>query len=143
MSTMDARLSASMADSRFHLMLLATLGVIGMLLAAAGIYSVIAYFVTLRTHEIGVRMALGATTGNVLRLLTWQGLRPVIAGVALGGALSLAATRLLAGSLYGVHATDPETFVVVIALVLLVALCATLLPARRATSVDPTTALYG
>jgi putative ABC transport system permease protein len=142
-STMQERLSASMAEARFHLLLLVALSVIGMLLAAAGIYSVIAYFVTLRRHEIGVRMALGATASDVLRLLTWQGLRPVLIGIALGGIVSLASTRLLAGSLYGVQATDPATFGVVIALVLLTALCATLVPASRATWVDPTTALHG
>jgi ABC-type antimicrobial peptide transport system permease subunit len=104
---------------------------------------VIAYFVTLRTHEIGVRMALGATSADVLRLMTLQGLRPVVAGAILGTIAAAWATRLLRGSLYGVQATDPTTFVAVTALLLLVALCAILVPARRATSVDPTTALHG
>jgi len=142
-ATMEGRIQQSMAESRFHLLLLATLGGVGLLLAAAGIYSVIAYFVTLRTHEIGVRMALGATSRDVVRLLTWQGLRPVIAGAVFGVIAASWATRLLRGSLFGVQATDPTTFAAVIVLLLLVALCAILIPARRATAVDPTTALHG
>src|SRR5262249_43442632 len=98
-ATMDARLRDSVAESRFHLLLLATLGVIGLLLASAGIYSVIAYFVTLRRHEIGVRMALGATPGDVLRLMTLQGLRPVVGGAIVGCVAAMWATRLLRGSL--------------------------------------------
>jgi putative ABC transport system permease protein len=142
-STMQTSLGESMAESRFHLMLLTTLGVVGLLLAAAGIYSVIAYFVTLRTHEIGVRMALGATPAQIVSLMTWQGLRPVVAGAVLGGILAAWASRLLRGSLYGVSANDPATFIAVTAVLLIVALLATIIPARRATSVDPTTALHG
>ena len=142
-STMNELLARSMAEARFHLMLLASLAGVGLLLAAAGIYSVIAYFVTLRTHEIGVRMALGATPRDVMRLLTWSGLRPVLGGAVLGGLLATWATRLLRGSLYGVEATDPATFVLVVAVLLVVALVAILVPARRATMVDPTKALYG
>jgi predicted permease len=142
-STMNELLMRSMAEARFHLMLLASLAAVGLLLAAAGIYSVIAYFVTLRTHEIGVRMALGATPRDVLRLLTWSGLRPVLGGALLGGLLAAWATRLLRGSLYGVEATDPATFVLVVAVLLVVAVVAILVPARRATMVDPTRALYG
>jgi predicted permease len=139
-ATMDARLRQSMAESRFHLLLLTTLGVVGLLLAAAGIYSVVAYFVTLRAHEIGVRMALGATSQDVLRLLVVQGLRPVIAGAVIGCVLAVWATRLLRGSLYGVTPTDRMTFVAVAAVLLLVATIAILIPARRATTVDPTRA---
>jgi putative ABC transport system permease protein len=142
-ATLQAQLGDSMAESRFHLMLLTTLGVVGLLLAAAGIYSVIAYFVTLRTHEIGVRMALGATPAQIVRLMTWQGLRPVVAGAVLGALLAIWATRLLQGSLYGVSANDPLTFFAVTAVLLLIALLATIVPARRATAVDPTTALHG
>jgi putative ABC transport system permease protein len=141
--SMEDRLRLTIAQSRFHLILLSTLGVVGMLLAAAGIYSVIAYFVTLRTHEIGVRMALGANSGDVIRLLTFQGLRPVILGALLGTVGSAWATRLLSGSLFGVGATDPTTFAAVTALLLAVAVVAILIPARRATSVDPTMALHG
>lgn len=141
--TMQRYLSRSMAESRFHLALLLSLGVVGLLLAAAGIYSVISYFVALRTHEIGVRMALGATPADVVRLLTVGGLRPVIAGAVIGGVLAAWATRLLRGSLYGVAPGDPRTFAAVIGVLLLVSLLAILIPARRATSVDPTTALHG
>lgn len=142
-ASMEARLGRTLAQSRFHLVLLATLGVVGLLLAAAGIYSVIAYFVSLRTHEIGVRMALGATTKDVMRLLTLQGLRPVAVGTAIGLLGAVWATRLLNGSLYGVGTTDGITFVVVTAVLLVVSLLAILIPARRATSVDPTMALHG
>jgi predicted permease len=137
------RLAQTLAESRFHLLLLVTLGVLGLLLAAAGLYSVIAYFVTMRTHEIGVRMALGATPRDVLRLLTWSGLRPVLAGATLGTVAALWITRLLRGSLYGVSPDDPATFAAVIAMLLAVSLVAILIPARRATSVDPSTALGG
>jgi predicted lysophospholipase L1 biosynthesis ABC-type transport system permease subunit len=141
--TMTERLTKSLAEARFHLELLVALGVIGLLLAAAGIYSVIAYFVTLRRHEIGVRMALGATSADVVRLMTWQGLRPVILGAMLGAVAATWATRLLQGSLYGVAANDPLTFALVVVLIVGVSLVAILVPARRATSVDPTTALHG
>jgi putative ABC transport system permease protein len=142
-ATMQSRLGDSMAESRFHLMLLVTLGVVGLLLAAAGIYSVIAYFVTLRTHEIGVRMALGATPGDIVRLMTWQGMQPVVAGAVLGAMMAAWAARLLRGSLFGVGVNDPTTFLAVTGVLMLVALLATLIPARRATAVDPTTALHG
>ena len=141
--TMSERLAQSLAEARFHLKLLVSLGVVGLLLAAAGIYSVIAYFVTLRRHEIGVRMALGATSADVVRLMTWQGLRPVFVGAALGALAATWATRLLRGSLYGVAANDPVTFATVTIVLVAVSLVAILIPARRVASVDPTTALHG
>jgi predicted permease len=140
-ATMDERLDRRLAQSRFNTMLLALLGAIGLLLAAAGIYSVIAYFVTLRTQEIGVRMALGATTRNIVGLLTWQGLRPVLFGVALGAAVAFWSSRLLRGSLLGIEASDPLTFVAVAGVLVAVALAAIVIPARRASSVHPTQAL--
>jgi predicted permease len=140
-STMHEAIRASTAQARFNTALLGTFGVVGLLLAAAGIYSVIAYFVSLRTHEIGVRMALGASARDVVSLMTWQGLRPILVGVAIGGVAAFAATRVLRGSLYGVSATDPLTFVGVAAVLVVVGLLATLIPARRATRVDPTRAL--
>jgi putative ABC transport system permease protein len=142
-TTMTQYLSRSVAEPRFHLALLLSLGVVGLLLAAAGIYSVISYFVALRTHEIGVRMALGATSSDVVRFLMVGGLRPVMVGAALGSVVAMWATRLLRGSLYGVASSDPETFASVIIVLMLVAIIAILIPARRATSVDPTTALHG
>jgi putative ABC transport system permease protein len=142
-ATMSDRLTQSLAESRFHLELLVALGGVGLLLAAAGIYSVIAYFVTLRRHEIGVRMALGATTGDVVRLMTWQGLRPVFVGAVLGVIAATWATRLLRGSLYGVTANDPVTFAAVTLVLVIVSFAAILVPARRVASVEPTTALHG
>jgi predicted permease len=142
-TTMDESLSQVMAPAKFNTLLLATLGGLGLLLSAIGIYSVIAYFVSLRTHEIGLRMALGASGRDVMRMMTVQGMRPVLVGVLLGTLGSLWTTRLLQGSLYGVSATDPATFVVVVATLVTIALVATLLPARRATRIDPTRALQG
>jgi predicted permease len=141
MATMDERLDRRLAQSRFNTMLLTVLGVVGLLLAAAGIYSVIAYFVTLRTQEIGVRMALGATTRSIVGLLTWQGLQPVLVGVVLGGAIAFWTSRLLQGSLVGVGAADPLTFFAVAAGLIVIALAAIVIPARRAASVQPTQAL--
>jgi putative ABC transport system permease protein len=140
-AVVEESLRNATAPQRFNTMLLAALGAIGLLLAAVGIYSVIAYFVSLRTQEIGIRMALGASTGDVLRLMTWQGVRPVLAGVALGGVGAFWATRLLAGSLFGVSARDPLTFGAVASLLIVVSVLATLVPARRATRVDPVKAL--
>jgi putative ABC transport system permease protein len=140
-STMDDAIRASTAEARFHTLLLGAFGVLGLVLAAGGIYSVIAYFVSLRTHEIGVRMALGAKPADVVRLMTWQGLRPILIGVAVGTAAALATTRLLQGSLYGVSPADPLTLAVVAAGLVAVGLVATLIPASRATRVDPTRAL--
>ncbi len=142
-STMDQSIAQSLAEQRFHLMLLVTLGAVALLLAAAGIYSVISFVVALRTHEIGVRLALGATGSDVVRLLTRQGLRPVVGGTALGTLLALWATRLLRGSVYGVQTSDPATLGIGVAVLLGVATLAIVLPARRATRVDPTTALHG
>ena len=140
-TTFEESLRNTIAPARFNTMLLVTLGGIGLLLAAMGIYSVIAYFVSLRTHEIGVRMALGASGSDVLRLMTWQGMRPVLVGVGIGAGGSFWATRLLAGSLFGVTADDPLTFVAVAVGLIVVAIIATLVPARRATRIDPTRAL--
>jgi putative ABC transport system permease protein len=141
--TLDESLRGTLAPARFNTMLLGALGVIGLLLAAVGIYSVIAYFVSQRTHEIGVRIALGASTANVLRLMTWEGLRPVLIGVAVGAVGALWATRLIQGSLYGVRPNDPLTFIAVAALLIGVSVLATLIPARRASKVDPVRALSG
>ena len=142
-STMDQSIARSLAEQRFHLMLLVTLGAVALLLAAAGIYSVISFIVALRTHEIGVRLALGATGRDVIRLLTRQGLRPVVAGALVGAVLSVWATRLLRGSVYGVQTSDPVTLAAGVAVLLTAALLAIAIPARRATRVDPTTALHG
>ena len=140
-STMEESLRGTLAPARFNTMLLGALGIVGLLLAAVGIYSVIAYFVSLRTHEIGVRMALGATTANVLRLMTWEGIRPVLIGVVVGAVGAFWAMRLLQGSLYGVQTNDPVTWMAVTATLIGVSVFATLIPARRASKVDPVRAL--
>ena len=139
--SMDERVSASLATGRFNTMLLTTLGAIGLLLAAVGIYGVVAYFVTQRTGEIGLRMALGATPGRVLRLVVGQGMRPVVVGIIIGAVLAGAASRLLASLLFGIGTRDPVTFLAVPIVLGIVALAASVVPARRAIRVEPTKAL--
>jgi len=131
----------SIALKRLALMLLVVFAVVAVLLAASGIYGVMAYAVTQRTREIGIRVALGAQTSDVLRLVVWQGLKLTGAGVALGLIAALGLTRLIESLLYGVSATDLLTFLAAPLLLAFVALLAALVPARRATKVDPLTAL--
>jgi ABC-type antimicrobial peptide transport system permease subunit len=140
---MEQRISASLASGNFNTMLLTTLGVIGLLLAAVGIYGVVGYFVTQRTSEIGLRMALGATPGHVLALVVGQGMWPVIFGIAVGVGLAGATARLLSSLVFGIGTRDPLTFVVVPIVLGAVALAASVVPARRATRVEPTKALLG
>jgi ABC-type antimicrobial peptide transport system permease subunit len=136
-TTMRDALSATIAVDHFNTVLLVALGVIGMLLAAIGIYGVVGYFVAQRTHEIGIRMALGATGKQILHLLTWQGLVPIVIGLVIGAGLAMWSARLLQASLYGVSAHDPLTYAAVTAVLLLAGILATVLPARRAARVDP------
>jgi putative ABC transport system permease protein len=126
---------------RFNMALLTAFAVIALVLAAVGLAAVIGYEVTERTHEIGIRMALGARTENVRRLAMRHGLTPASVGVVLGVIGALASTRLAASMLYGITPRDPLTFVGVVGLLMLVALGASWLPARRATRVDPMIAL--
>jgi predicted permease len=139
--TMDQRMQTALAQARFNTLLMLLLGGIGLVLAAIGVYGVIAYYVAQRQQEIGIRMALGAKGSDVVRMVVRQGMMPVAAGIALGLAGAWAASRLLTASLHGVTASDPLTFAAVAALLAAVAVAATALPARRAVAVDPTRVL--
>jgi putative ABC transport system permease protein len=141
LKTMSEMRSESLASLRFNAVALSIFAGLGLILAAVGIYGVMAYSVGQRTHEIGIRMALGAQPAAVMRLVLGQGMLLVLIGVAAGLALSFGLTRIMASLLYGVTATDPVTFVAVAVALSLVALLANYIPARRATKVDPLVAL--
>jgi predicted permease len=140
-STMSELVAVSLARRRFAVTLLTLFASSALLLAFIGLHGVIAYLVTLRTHEIGIRMALGAQHADVLRLILSQGLLMSLAGVAIGLVAALLATPLLANQLFGVHPTDSQTLVAVTLLLMAVAMVASYLPARRAMRVDPMVAL--
>ena len=135
--TMEDVLGRSLAQRRFNMLLLAAFAGLALILAAAGIYSVLAYSVRRRVREIGIRMALGAQLRDVLRLILVEGMKPALAGMALGLAAAVAFDRVVASLLYGVSATDPTTFAAVSALLGGVALAACVIPAHRATRVQP------
>jgi putative ABC transport system permease protein len=139
--TMDSALAGSLAGPRFLMRLFGIFAAVALGLAAVGIYGVMSYLVTRRTHEIGVRMALGARPSHVLRIVVGRGAAVASAGLAIGIAVSLALTRLIARMLFGVKTTDPLTYAAVSILLLLVALTACWLPARRALRVNPLVAL--
>jgi putative ABC transport system permease protein len=139
--TLAQIVSGSVTQQRFNLMLLGAFAALALALAAVGIYGVIAYAVTQRTREFGIRLAVGAQTGDVLRLVIGQGIKLVFIGVLLGLGGALALTRLMKTLLFNVSATDPLTFVVIALILLGVALLACWIPARRATRVDPLVAL--
>jgi predicted permease len=139
--TMEQILAQSVASRRFSMLLLTVFAVAALALASLGIYGLMSYAVAQRTREIGVRMALGAQAADLLKLVIGQGMKLAVIGVAIGVVASLALTRTLKTLLFGVSATDPLTFAVIAVLLVLVALLACFIPARKATKVDPMIAL--
>ncbi|MDQ3667091.1 MAG: ABC transporter permease [Acidobacteriota bacterium] len=139
--TMNEVIAGTLADRRFSMILLDAFAVVALLLASLGLYGVISYLVGQRTHELGIRIALGAQRKDVLSLVLSHGMKMALAGVALGLVAAFGLTRLLAKMLFGVSATDPATFTVIALLLTAVALLACFVPARRATKVDPLVAL--
>jgi putative ABC transport system permease protein len=139
--TMDGVVSKSLATRRLSMLLLGAFAVLALALACMGLYGVLSYLADDRTREIGVRMALGARQGDVLRLVLKQGAGMVLAGVLFGFLLALSLTSLVSRQLFGVTPHDPLTFVGVGGLLVAVALLACYVPARRATRIDPVVAL--
>jgi predicted permease len=139
--TMNEIIAGTLSERRFSMILLDAFAVVALLLAGVGIYGVISYLVSQRTHELGIRLALGAQRQEVLRLVLSHGMKMALGGVALGLIAALGLTRLMAKLLYGVSTTDPATFAVIALLLMTVAMLACFIPARRATMVDPMVAL--
>jgi ABC-type antimicrobial peptide transport system permease subunit len=139
--TMEESLRNGLWESRIYVALMSVFAVLALVIAAVGIYGVMAYSVAQRTQEIGIRMALGAARADVLRLVVGQALRLTLIGMGIGLAGAYAVTRLMASLLFGVSASDPPTFVGVTVILALSALVAAWLPAERATRVDPMVAL--
>jgi putative ABC transport system permease protein len=139
--TMEESMATSVAQPRFRTWLLGLFAMLALLLSTIGIYGVMSYSVNQRVHEIGIRIALGAQPRQVFQLVTGQGLRLALLGVAIGCVASLALTRVLRSFLYEVSAIDPITYISVACLLVGVGLLASYLPARRATGVDPLVAL--
>jgi putative ABC transport system permease protein len=138
---MSARLAGSSAAVRFRTLLLTSFGAVALVLAMVGLYAVVAYSTAQRTHEIGVRMALGARPAQVVWLVFNEGMAPVVVGAALGIAGTIALSRLVTGLMFGISAADPATVAVVVTLLLFAALAACCVPALRATRVSPLDAL--
>jgi ABC-type antimicrobial peptide transport system permease subunit len=139
--TMDGIISGSLAARRFSMILLGIFAALAVVMSCVGIYGVISYLAGQRTHEIGIRMALGAERRDVLWMVLGDGAKMTLVGVAIGLVAALGLTRLMANMLFGVGARDPLTLAGVAFLLTLVALLASYIPARRATRVDPMVAL--
>lgn len=139
--SMDSVIADGLAMRRFSMILLATFAALALLLASIGIYGVVSYVVGQRSHEIGIRMALGAQRSNVLRMVMAEGGRMALLGIGIGVGAALALTRMMTGMLFGVKATDPSTFAAVAVVLCVIALLACFIPARRAMQVDPMKAL--
>ncbi len=140
-TTLAAQVSGSMGQQRVISCLTGFFGILSLAIACVGLYGIMAYNVARRTHEIGVRMALGAQTGDILRMVVGHGFRLTLMGVAIGVVGALGLTRLLTSLLYDVKPSDPLTFIAVSLLLTVVALLACYIPARRAMKVDPMVAL--
>jgi putative ABC transport system permease protein len=139
--TMDDLVTNSISQQRFNMLLLGAFAGLAVLLAAVGIYSVLSYSVRRRFREIGIRLALGARLGDVVRMVVFEGMKPTLLGLAIGAAGALALGRVLSSLIFGVKPTDPLTFLTVTALLAAIALLASTIPAYRATKVDPMVAL--
>jgi putative ABC transport system permease protein len=140
-NSMEHIVAEAVARQRFSTLLLGIFAGLALVLAAVGIYGVMSYSIAQRTHEIGIRMALGAQRQDMLKMAVWQGLRLVLIGLTLGLVASFALTRVMSTLLFGISATDPVTFLAISLVLLAVALLASYIPALRATRVDPMVAL--
>jgi ABC-type antimicrobial peptide transport system permease subunit len=141
MMSMDDRVADATSYARFRTLLLGMFAVIALALATMGTYGVLSFAVAQRTREIGIRVALGATRAEVMRLVIGQGMRLAAVGVGCGLLAAAIATRVLRSLLYGVAPSDPVTFVAIVAVLMLAVVVASWIPARRAASIDPTEAL--
>jgi putative ABC transport system permease protein len=140
--TMDELMVQATSRPRFNLLMLAVFALVALGLASIGLYGVMSYLVAQRTREIGIRIALGGQPGHVRRMVVRESLLISVVGLAIGGAISLALSRVVAGLLFGVRANDPPTYIGIVLLLLVVSAGASYGPARRATRVDPLTALH-
>ena len=139
--SMDDVIAKSLSSQRFVLYLLASFAGLALLLAAVGIYGVLSYTVRRRVREIGIRMALGASSSDVLKMVVTDGMKPILIGVGIGLAAALALSRLIVSLIFHVRPTDPATFAAVAALLIAVGIAANILPAYRATRIEPTRTL--